>query len=125
MRNRAKKSSQSREGFNDVNCALAESDDGERYILRSLAKELLALCFETCSTHGIPSSEALRLGEEVVTSGGSPSTSESMMEDVSRLARLLTDWGENPAYVDRRGRPKVLPIRGTKSPSFESLAMKH
>lgn len=96
----------------------------EKIIRNSLAKELLGVCFSSLKRQGLSSEELRRLSKEAMKTTRRISPSHALMHDISRLGRLISEWTENPRYVDATGRPRVLAIEGG-TPSFAELARKH
>src|SRR5438874_13533717 len=66
------------------------------------------------------------IGKEVVKACRAVPTSwarqtKTTVPEVERAAHTLTLWFSDPEYLDSRGNPRPLPIRGT-GPSLESLS---
>ncbi|HTT06782.1 MAG TPA: DUF6502 family protein, partial [Steroidobacteraceae bacterium] len=96
----------------------------EKTIRSSLAKELLGVCFSSLKRQGVSTQELSRLAKEAMKTSVRLSASHALMHDISCLGRLISEWTENPRYIDATGRPRVLTIEG-KTHSFSELARKH
>jgi hypothetical protein len=90
-------------------------------IRESLAKEFLCLCFQNLESYGLSSADVRRLSREAIEGEETAPISNQLLRDTTRLARLVSEWTENPMYVDESGRPKALSVMG-QAPSLESLA---
>lgn len=96
----------------------------EKSMRNSLAKELLGVCFSSLRRQGLSTQELNRFAKESMKDKFRNSPSRVLMEDISRLGRLISEWTENPRYIDATGRPRVLAITGGPS-AFDELARKH
>lgn len=96
----------------------------EAEVTDALARELLGVCMATLRRYGIDRRHLGRLAGEAIASGGEIPTTSKMFRDTDRLGDLANEWTENAAYVDRSGRPKVLPISGGEI-SFAALVAKY
>ena len=99
-----------------------EFDDDELRDL--LAGELLAVCVGVLKEHGLSVQRILQLARKVTKCDDGIAAATRLFQDVSDLGQLVSEWAENPAYVDSVGRPKVLPISDGRC-SFGSLVRKY
>lgn len=67
---------------------------------------------------GLSRKEVVRLGTQRALQPNPPSNKPN------RALRVITAWLNDPEFVDRKGNPRELPLRGSDG-SFVSLARKH
>ena len=90
----------------------------------ALAGELLAVCVSVLKGHGLSAHEILHLSRKATKWSDGATATTKLFQDISDLGQMVSEWTENPAYVDSVGRPKVLPIFAGRQ-SFKSLVRKY
>jgi hypothetical protein len=90
----------------------------------ALGCELLAVCLEMLTQHGLTRSELSRLRRLPLSKRAGIPASTKLFNDISDMGRLVSQWADSPEYVDTEGRPKVLPLKGP-GPSFAALATRY
>ena len=88
----------------------------------ALAVELLSACMGALKTYGVGGARLLELSREAA---GNQSSRNKMarvvLEATQQLAEMIAKWGEDPAFLDRHGRPAILEVSGSKC-DFATLA---
>ena len=70
---------------------------------------------------GVTPAQQRRAWKRAQTLPVPPRTSGRLLRETRNLGNLLLEWSRNPAYLNARGEPRVLAIRGPGA-SFETLA---
>jgi hypothetical protein len=86
-----------------------------------LAVELYALVRLSLSRFGLTSAQQRRALENSWRLKVAPRTSGPLLRDARSLSALLLEWSRSPQYVDAKGYPRVLSIKGPDD-TFEALA---
>jgi len=98
------------------------ADPDRRAVELLLAKELVEVSRAAARAYGLLPS---RRGSSRISSSASRAPlARKIFQDAHRLGDLAAEWAENGHFLERSGRPKVLPIEGAGA-SFRTLARKH
>ena len=73
--------------------------------------------------YGLDRSKLIDLAGQAVTLKGSTPTMTRVLQDMYWMGELISEWAENPAYLDSEGRPHVIQINGSGI-SLKSLVQK-
>jgi len=95
----------------------------EKAMRDELARELLGVCMTALQAYGLDRSKLIDLAGQAVTLKGSTPTMTRVLQDMYWMGELISDWAENPAYLDSEGRPQVIQINGSGI-SLKSLVQK-
>lgn len=85
-----------------------------------LAVELYALARLGLNRFGLTPAEQRRALNRSWRLRAAPRVSGPLLRDARSLSALLLEWSRSPQYVDAKGTPRVLPIRGAGD-TFETL----
>ena len=89
-------------------------------VREDLAVELYALARLGLNRFGLTRAEQRRALERSWRLRAAPHASGPLLRDALRLSALLLEWSRSPQFVDAKGTPRVLPIRGPGD-TFETL----
>jgi hypothetical protein len=79
----------------------------------ALAGEMLSACVCALKSYGLRRARLMDLARDAVMNGRPKSkTARVVLEATRQLAEMIAKWGEDPAYLDRYGRPAVLRVSG-------------
>jgi hypothetical protein len=93
-------------------------------VQEDLAVELYALIRLALNRFGLSASQQRRALARSRGLKAVPHTSGPLLRDSRSLSALLLEWSRSPQYVDAKGNPRVLLIKGPGE-SFESLARQY
>jgi hypothetical protein len=78
-----------------------------------LARELLGVCMTALKAYGLDRGKLIDLAGQAVALKGSTPTMSRVLQDMYWMGELISEWAENPAYLDSEGRPHVIQINGS------------
>jgi hypothetical protein len=88
--------------------------------LEPLVLELFGVVKETLNAYGVTAKKQRQLYNLAQRSRRVNRVSEPLLHEHYKLAYLIETWREEAPYIDERGQPRVLQIRGPGA-TFESL----
>jgi hypothetical protein len=84
----------------------------EKAMRDDLARELLGVCMTALQGYGLDRRSMVGLaGQALTLRGGTPAMTR-VLQDMYWMGELISEWAENPAYLDGEGRPQVIQING-------------
>jgi hypothetical protein len=95
----------------------------EKAMRDDLARELLSVCMTALQAYGLDLRRIVELARQAVALKGSTPTMTRVLQDMYWMGELISEWAENPAYLDGEGRPQVIQINGSGI-SLKGLAQK-
>jgi Family of unknown function (DUF6502) len=90
-------------------------------VIEDLAVELYTIAHLGLRRFGLTAAEHRRALDRASRLKVIPPTSGPLLRDALSLSALLLEWSRSPQYVDAKGHPRVLSIKGGGA-TFETLA---
>ena len=85
----------------------------DKAVRDALAVEMLSACVEALKSYGLRERRLLELAHSAVVKRRSKNENAMVVLDFTQqIAEMIAKWGEDPAFLDRSGRPAVLKITG-------------
>lgn len=94
------------------------------FLKEHLASEMLGVCLAALRAFGVDPEKILKSRRVDFEAEGRAPCARKIYDNLQALAELATEWTENRRYLDKSGRPAVLPIRG-KGVTFHKLVRKY
>ena len=99
----------------------SRKSNSQSKVREDLAIELYALARLGLHRFGLTPAEQRRALKRSLRLKAAPRVSGPLLRDARSLSALLLEWSRSPQYVDAKGRPRVLSIKG-QGDTFQSLA---